>query len=353
MMFKIKLLLLLISLLSFTLLNAQSSYEKEFITLVNDMVKDGNISSISKVDCHKGDCRVDDLVLITTDAETGLLSTLSTAVFKLKDVEDFIEFKHRDGTLKDGEKRQFAIELSDIRLDGQNLLFDKPKMAQELGEKSELFLYFKKYLDAPTDGKYTLKVEKKSGNVIMHDSGKLTTGEFKFGVKSRYTIKGGFEKLEALSQTNPMAVLSYVVINSIEININNPKGFLRNLLYLNYKEEIQKAKTKEERIAINDSFYLLDDTIHSKKEFGEMMRVNARIKIKELAKKDPVFNELLNVNQQFEKKMDAILAGTSKSIDIKIDNPLGLSLGDFFTVFMGYAMQQKLLDKPDIRITIK
>ena len=46
-------------------------------------------------------------------------------------------------------------------------------------------------------------------------------------------------------------------------------------------------------------------------------------------------------------------AGTSNSIDIKIENPLGLSLGDFFTVFMGYAMQQKLVVKPDIRITIK
>lgn len=352
-MFKRKILLLVMALLSCAVLNAQTSYEKEFIALVDKMVKDGNISSISKVDCHKGDCRVDDLVLITTDAETGLLSTLSTAVFVLKNVENFIEFKHRDGTMNDGEKRQFAIELGDIRLDGQNLLFDKPKMAQKLGEKSELFLYFKKYLDAPTDGKYTLKVEKKSGNVMMQDSGRLTTGEFTFGVKSRYTIKGGFEKLEALSQTNPMAVLSYVVVNSIEININNPKGFLRNLLYINYKEAIQKVKTKEERMAINDSFYLLDDTIHSKKEFGEMMRANARIKIKELAKNDPAFNALLNADRQFEKKMDAILAGTSNSIEITIDNPLALSLGDFFTVFMGYAMQQKLVAKPDIRITIK
>ncbi|MEE8588314.1 MAG: hypothetical protein V3S80_03085 [Sulfurimonadaceae bacterium] len=352
-MLKTKIVLLVTLLCSFTFLNAQEVYEKEFITLINEMVKDGNISSISNVGCQKGDCRVDDLVVITTDTETGVLSTLSTAVFKVKDVESFIEFKYRDGTLKEGEKRQFAIELHDIRVDGHNLLFDKPKMAQELGEKSELFLYFKKYLDRPSDGRYTLKVQKKSGNVIMEDSGILTTGEFRFGIKSRYTIKGGFEKLETLSQTNPMAVLSYVVINSIEINISNPKGFLRNLLYINYKEEIQKVKTKEERIAINNSFYLLDDTVHSQKEFGEMMRANTRIKIKELAKKDPAFNEMLNVNQQFEKKIDAILAGTSQSIDIKIDNPLGLSLGDFFTVFMGYAMQQKLAVKPDITISIK
>ena len=334
-------------------LNAQETYEKEFITLINEMVKDGNISSISKVECQKGDCRVDDLVVITTDAETGVLSTLSTALFEVKDVENFIEFKHRDGVLKEGEKRQFAMELSDIRIDGQNLLFDKPKMAKELGEKSELFLYFKKHLDRPSDGKYSLKVEKKSGNVNMEDSGTLTTGAFLFGAKSKYTIKGGFEKLEALSQTNPMAVLSYVVVNSIEINIDNPKGFLRNLLYINYKEEIQQAKTKEERIAINDSFYLLGDTVHTEKEFGEMMRANARIKIRELAKKDPAFNALLNADRQLEKKVDAILAGTSKSIDIKIDNPMGLSLGDFFTVFMGYAMQQKLAVKPDITVTIK
>ena len=245
------------------------------------------------------------------------------------------------------------MELSDIRIDGQNLLFDKPKMAEALGEKSELFLYFKKHLDRPSEGRYTLKVEKKSGNVKMEDSGALTTGAFEFGAKSKYTIKGGFEKLEALSQTNPMAVLSYIVVNSVEINIDNPKGFLRNLLYINYKEEIQKVKTKEERIAINDSFYLLGDTIHSQKEFSEMMRANARIKIKELAKKDPAFNALLNADGQLEKKVDAILAGTSKGIDIKIDNPLGLSLGDFFTVFMGYAMQQKLAVKPDITVTIK
>ncbi len=351
-MSKIRLLLFTL-LLSFTSLNAQKAYEKEFITLINAMVKDGNISSISKVGCQKGDCRVDDLVIVTTDEETGVLSTLSTAVFKVKDVESFIEFKHRDVALKEGEQRQFGLELSDIRVDGQNFLFDEPKMAQELGEKSELFLYFKKHLNTPTDGKYRLTVQKKSGNVHMQDSGTLTTGKFLFGVQSRYTIKGGFEKIETLSQTNPMAVLSYIVINSIEIHIENPKGFLRNLLYINYKEEIEKVKTKEERMAINDSFYLLEDTVHSKKEFGEMMRTNARIKIKELAKKDPAFDALLNADQQLEKKVDAILAGSSKSIDIKIDNPLGLSLGDFFTVFMGYALQQKLAVKPDITVSIK
>ena len=90
-MLKIRLLLVTF-LLSFTSVNAQSNYEKEFITLINEMVKDGNISSVSKVGCQKGDCRVDDLVVITTDAETGVLSNLSTAVFMVQDVENFIEF---------------------------------------------------------------------------------------------------------------------------------------------------------------------------------------------------------------------------------------------------------------------
>ena len=352
-MFNTKLLLLSMVFFSFTLLKAESSHEKEFITLVNTMVKDGNISSISNVDCKNGDCQVDDIVMITTDVETGVLSTLSTAVLKLKDVENFIEFKHRNSVLNDGEKYQFAIELSDIRVDGQNFLFDKPKMVKELGEHSELFLYFKKHLDTPTDGKYTLKVQKKSGNVNMQDSGSLTTGEFSFSVKSDYTIRGSLKKLEELSESNPMAVLSYIIINSIEINIDNPKGFLRNLLYINYKEGIQKVKTKEERTAINDIFYLSGDTIYSQKEFSEKMRANTRTKIKELTKKDPVLNALLNVDQQLEKKVDAILLGSSKSIDIKIGNPLGLSLGDFFTLFMGYAIQQKLVVTPDIKVTIK
>ena len=83
------------------------------------------------------------------------------------------------------------------------------------------------------------------------------------------------------------------------------------------------------------------------------MRANTRTKIKELTKKDPVLNALLNVDQQLEKKVDAILLGSSKSIDIKIGNPLGLSLGDFFTLFMGYAIQQKLVVTPDIKVTIK
>ncbi len=348
-----KIQLLLLFFLSFTILHADAKHEKVFISLVNEMVKEGNISSISKVGCQNGDCRVDDLVVITTDPETGIHSTLSTAVFTLKDVTNFIEFKEKNSTLQEGEQRKFEIELSDIQEDGHNLLFDEPRLIETLGEKSELFLYFKKHLDAPTDGKYSLTVQKKSGNVVMRDKGTLTTGAFSFGVNSSYTLKGGFEKLEELSQTNPMAVLSYIVINSINIHIENPEGFLRNLLYINYKEEIEKVETKVERVAINESFYLSGDTVHSKKIFGETMRTNTQKKISELAKKDPSFNELLNADKQFEKKVDAVLAGTSNSIDIKIENPLGLSLGDFFTVFMGYAMQQKLVVKPDIRITIK
>ena len=231
-MSKRKIVLLVISLFSFTLLNAGSSYEKEFITLVKEMVKDGNISSVSKVDCHKGDCRVDDLVLITTDTETGLLSTLSTVVFEVKDVENFIEFKHRDGMMQDGDKRQFAIELSDIRLDGQNLLFDKPKMTQELGDKSELFLYFKKYLDTPTDGKYTLSVETKRGNVIIRDSGQRTTGEFMFGVKRRYTMKGGRQNHGVHCKINHMADMTYIILSILDHSSNKTRLCYTYLHYL-------------------------------------------------------------------------------------------------------------------------
>jgi len=350
-MFKTRLLLL--SLFWVTLLQAQDAYEKEFITLVNEKVKDGNISSISKVACQKGDCRIDDLVLINTDMETGEKSKTSIASFKLKEVKNFIEFKERRGVLKEGEKRQYSIALNDIQSDGHNLFFDKEKMALELGEKSELYRYFKKYLDTPSDAEYTMHLTKQKGNVVIKDSGTLSTGKFSFSLKSRYTIKGGFEKLDEISQTNPMAMLSYIVINSLEFTIDNPKGFLRNMLYLSYKESIDEAHSKEEKAMINSEYLLSGDKLHSKNEFTAMLQESSSKKLKALATEDPSFNELLNKNGQFEKKLDAVLAGKSSHIDIKIDNPRELSLGDFFTIFMGYAMQQKLAAKPDITLSIK
>ena len=345
--------LLLFSLLSITILNAQEAYEKEFIHLVNEKVKDGNITSVSKVGCKSGDCRIEGLVYDNIDTETGEKNTISIAAFRLKSMKDFIDFKEGKGVLKEGETRQFALELSDIRSDGHNLFFDKEKMAKELGIKSELYRYFKKHLDGATDGSYALSLEKKKGNVIMHDTGKVSTGSFAFMVKSRYTVKGGLEKLDELSETNPMGMMSYIVINSIEIDIDNPKGFLKNLSYINYKETMNDTNSKEERLAINDSFLLPGEKVHSAKEFAEVLLKSSTDKIKKLAKDDPSFNELLNKDGQFEKKLKAILKGTSSHIKIKIENPNALSIGDFFTVFMGYAMQQKLVVKPDIRITIK
>ncbi len=345
--------LLLFSLLSMASLNAQEAYEKEFIHLVNEKVKDGNITAVKNVGCQKGDCRIEGLVYDNVDMETGEKNTISIATFTLKSMKDFMELKEGHGVLKEDEKRQFALELSDIKSDGHNLFFDKEKMAKELGAKSETYLYFKKYLDTPTNGQYKLSMHKKSGDVMMKDAGTLSSGSFQLGMKNSYTIKGGFEKLEELSNTNPMLTLSYIVINSIEINVNNPKGFLKNLMYITYKSEMQEATTKEERVMINEGVLLSGDKMHSKKEFSTTVRKNAQKRMQEMAAQDPEFNKLLNKNKQLEKKIDAILAGTSKSIDIKIENPLGLSLGDFATLFMGYAMQQKLVSKPDITVTIK
>ena len=345
--------LILFSLLTITVLNAQEAYEKEFIHLVNEKVKDGNITSVSKVDCQKGDCYIKGLVYDNVDMDTGEKNTISIATFTLKAVKNFIDFKEGRGVLKNGEKRQFAFDLSDIRSDGHNLFFDKEKMAKELGEKSELYGYFKKYLDAPTDGNYALSIEKKKGNVLMKDTGKISTGAFAFSIKNSYTIKGGLEKLDEMSETNPMGMLSYIVINSIDINIDNPKGFLKNLMYINYKEAMGEASTKEERLGINDSFLLSGEKVHSAKEFADVIQKSSAEKIKKMAQEDPSFNELLNRGGQFEKKLKAVLAGESSHIKVKIENPNALSLGDFFTVFMGYAMQQKLVVKPDIKITIK
>ena len=352
-MSKTKSLLSFLLLFSVSLLQAETKYEKEFISLVNTMVKDGNISSISKVACAKGDCRIDDLVMKNIDLETGAETVSSMQVFKVKDVKNFITFKEGKGRLKEGEKRAFALELEDIKSDGHNLFFDKEKMKEELGEKSVVYNYFKKHLDAPTDGTYRLTMHKKSGDVMMQDRGDLSTGSFAFGMNNHYTIKGGFEKLDELAQTNPMGVLSYVVINSIEINIKNPKGFLRNLMYITYKSEMQKAKNDEEKRIVNETALLEGSKLHTQKEFTKNVRKNVQKQIKEMAAADPEFAKLINADKQFEKKIDAILAGTSQSIQFKVENKHGLSLGDFFTIFMGYAMQQKLAIKPDIKVVIR
>jgi len=348
-----KMIMSLVLMLSVSLLNAQTKYEKEFITLVKTMEKDGNITSLSKVGCHQGDCFINDLVVDNVDEESGEKSVTSIDVFKVTDVQNYITFKEGNGALKEGEKRSFALELKDIKSDGHNLFFDQVKMKSELGEKSEIYRYFKKYLDASTDGSYTLTMQKKNSDVVMQDRGDLSTGSFVFGMNNRYTIKGGFEKLDELSNTNPMGTLSYIVINSIEINIKNPKGFLRNLMYITYQSEMKEASSKEEKVAINGNALLSGDKIHTNKEFNKNIRLNAQKRIKEMATQDPEFNTLLNVNGQLEKKVDAVLAGESKSIQIKIENKHGLSLGDFFTIFMGYAMQQKLVGKPDITVAIK
>ena len=348
-----KIITALVLTLSVSLLNAQTKYEKEFITLVQTMEKDGNISSLSKVGCNKGDCFINDLVVESIDDESGEKSLTSIDVFKVKDIKNYMTFKEGNGAMKEGEKRSFALELKDMKSDGHNLFFDKDEMKKELGEKNEVYRYFKRYLDASTDGAYELSMQKKSGDVIIQDKGDLTTGAFVFGMKNSYTIKGGFEKLEELANTNPMGALSYIIINSIEIDIKNPKGFLRNLMYISYSSEMKDAVTKEEKDAVNSGVLLSGSKVYSKEEFNKNIRANAQNRIKEMAAADPEFNKLLNVNGQLEKKVDAVLAGTSERIQIKIENKHGLSLGDFFTIFMGYAMQQKMMVKPDVTISIK
>ncbi len=348
-----KIIIGLVLMLSVSVLNAQNKYEKEFIAVVEAMHKDGNITSLSKVGCNKGDCYIKDLVVESVDEETGEKTITSIDTFKVKEVKNYITFKEGSGALKEGEKRSFALELTDIKNDGHNFFFDKEKMKKDLGEKSAVYGYFKKYLDASTDGSYVLKMQKKKGDVLMQDKGDLSTGSFVFGMNNRYTIKGGFEKIDELSETNPMGALSFIVINAIEIDIKNPKGFLRNLLYITYKSEMKEAKTHEEKVAINDGVYLSGAKMYDQKEFSTKVRKNAQKRIAKMATEDPEFDKLINVNKQLEKKMDAILAGTSSHIQIKIENKNGLSMGDFFAIFMGYAMQQKLAVKPDITVSIK
>ena len=349
---KFKAFFIIYALIAFTLLHAQEDYEKAFKHQIEEMVLEGNISSVSRVACQNGNCRIDDLVVVLTDPESGVLSSLFAAQFKVINVGNFMALENRV-PIAEGEVREFGFEIKDIQVDGHNLLFDERRMSKELGEKSTLLRYFKQHLNTPTDGSYRLMLKKQSGDIKMQDSGKLTIGKFGLTEKINYTIKGGLEKLESLSAENPVGMFSYIVINSVEIGLKNPKGFLRKLLYVNYKEQMQKAVMKEERAQINARYYLFDDKLHSETEFGEILRVNARIRIKEQGLKDPDFNLFINPNRQFEKKADAILAGESEGVSVKINNPHGLSLSDFFIIFMGYAMQEEFAVKPDITITIQ
>ena len=341
------------ALITFTLLYAQENYETAFKHYIEEMVLDGNISSVSRVVCQNGNCRIDDLVVVLADPESGVLSSLSAAQFKVINVRNFMALENRELAIAEGEERKFGFEIKDIRVDGHNLLFDEQRMRKELGGKSLLLRYFQQHLNTPTDGSYRLILRKQSGDIKMQDSGRLTIGKFELTEKIKYTIKGGLEELERLSAENPVGMFSYIVINSVEIGLKNPKGFFRKLLYINYKEQMQKAAADEERAKINARYYLSDDKLHSETEFGEMLRVNARIRIKEQGQKDPDFNLFINTNRQFEKKIDAILSGESDGVSIKINNPHGLSLSDFFIIFMGYAMQDEFIVKPDIMITIQ
>ena len=352
-MYKSRFLVALFLLLFSSLLQAQSAAEKEFITIVNTMVKEGGIRSISKVTCGHGNCQVKDLVMVEQDPETGKKSTLSLAQFKVKEVDNFVAFKQRKGAMKEGSKEHFTIEAKDIKSDGHNLFFDKNEMEKEFGAKSEIYNYFKKHLDSATNGSYTLNMAKNKGDVKMNDNGRLSVGAFSFGIESKYTIKGGFEKVDELAAQNPMGLMAIVVVHNIHIHIQNPKGFLRNLSYMNYSSEMRQASSKEQKKIINTNLNLSGEKVYAKEAFVKQMRATAKQQLEAVVKKDPTFNNMLNKNNQLEKKIDAILSGSSKSIDININNAKNLSIGDFFTLVMGYAMQQKLATDPGVVITIK
>ncbi|MCJ7765650.1 MAG: hypothetical protein MUP09_06890, partial [Thiovulaceae bacterium] len=92
---KLKTLFAISLLLSFTLLEAQETYDREFRHIIEEMVHEGNISSVSKIACRQGNCRIDDLVVVTTDVESGVHSSLSVAQFNIVNVENFLEFNHK------------------------------------------------------------------------------------------------------------------------------------------------------------------------------------------------------------------------------------------------------------------
>ena len=348
-----KLFVTMLTLVSFTLLQAQSAYEKEFVSTVKGLVKDGNITSISKVYCSKGDCSIDDLVVDNVDAESGEKNRMSVSKFTVEDLDSYYHFKNKNGTLKEGEKRQFSFSLENILSNSHNLFFDKEEMAKELGEKSEMYKYFKKHLDKPTNGNYTLKMQKSKGDVIMNDNGSLSSGAFKIALNNKYTVKEGFEKLNKTMEANPMGAMAYIVINRIEFVIENPKGFLLNLMYINYKTDMLQAKNVQQKEAVNTEYFLQGNKLHKKESFVKAVRKSVKEQLHAKAKEDPTFNDWINHDKQLEKKMDAIFAGTSKGISISIENPHSLSLGDLFSIVMGYTMQQKLAAKPDLIVTIK
>ena len=348
-----KLLVVVLTLVSFTLLQAKSVYEKEFVSTVKALVKDGNITAISKVSCLKGDCFIDDLVVDSVDEESGEKNRLFVEKLTVKNVDSYYLFKNKNGTLKEGEKRQFSFSLDNILNNSHNLFFDQEKMGKEFGSKSEMFKYFKKYLDKPTNAHYTLNMQNSKGDVIMTDKGSLDGGAFKIALHNKYTIKEGFENLNKTIEANPMGAMAYVVINSIELVIDNPKGFLRNLMYITYKTDMAQALNAQQREAINAEYFLSGKTLHKRASFVKAIRKSAKDQLHIQAQKDPTFNDWINHDQQLEKKVDAILAGESTRISISIQNPHSLSLGDLFTIVMGYTMQQRLAAKPDIKVTIK
>lgn len=340
-------------LFSTLLVAATLHYDQEFKRIIDEMVVSGDISSIGKIECAKGDCSVSDLTTVMADEESGLFSTLSIKKFSLQNVEGFLSSKEEEHFLKEGEEQHFGIIAEDIQEDGHSLLFNEEKMQKLYTKESATYKYFKKHFDAPTNLHYSADMHKRKGNDHIQDAAAIEVGAFTFGLKGKYTILGGLEVFNSVDEENYLGVLSAIVINEIDFKIKNPKGFLRQLIYINYKEKMVDANGSASRQTINESYYLEGDQSHTQEALINALQKNLKQVMAEMDKSETPMISILNHDQQLSRKLDAILAGSSQSLQIKIENKKGRSLADMMTLYMGYSMQGKLLSDPEIKITIR
>jgi len=339
--------------LSTLLVAATLRYDEEFKSMIKEMVASGDLSSIGTIECAKGDCSVLDVTTIMTDEKSGLFSTLSIKKFTLQNGEEFLLSKAEEHFLKEGEKQHFGIIAEDIQEDAHSLLFNEEKMQKLYTKESATYKYFKKYFDAPTNLHYSADMYKHKGNDHIQDAAALEVGAFTFGLKGKYTILGGLEIFNNVEDENYLEALSAIIINEIDFKIRNPKGFLRELIYINYKEQMMDANSSEVKEQINETYYLSGEKNYTQDALITSLQKNLKIVMQESDNKKSPLLSILNHNQQLSRKVEAILEGTSESIVIKIENKKRRSLADIMTLYMGYSMQGKLLSDPEITITIR
>ena len=324
----------------------QNKITNEAKIAVNKMVESNVFKSYDSISCNgvlNTTCVLTNVITEQDNVKTGAREYLKIKKITTPSLTELSKLVDKDGNFQIGEKRKVRLTLKfeGITINDKSPIIDSlhlPSLKEGSSLKKDLTKLSKEEISIMIST--SIDPIKESKGFIESTNIKMNIGNsLSIAFKENMVISKSIKKLKKDMETDPLNILKNILVKNVSISFQTSEQYIPNIIYGIYKDKINEAKnmdsaTKEsvEKSIENINFYFVREndikTLLDQKSFMQKISTTA----KEEFKKNGAIPSA--IEEDVTTRFSEILAGTSNSITLGVENTFNYNLMEYASVYM-------------------